>query len=82
VAFARAADAIAAAADAQDALALGSVRVRMGVHTGEPMVTPAGYVGVDVHRAARIMSAGHGGQVLFSETTRQLLDATVVARPR
>ena len=73
-AFARAGDAVAAAGEGQDALAGGPVRVRMGVHTGEPLVTAEGYVGADVHRAARIMSAGHGGQVLVSETTRQLLD--------
>ena len=80
VAFVRAADAVAAAAQAQEALATGPVRVRMGVHTGEPIVTGEGYVGADVHRAARIMSAGHGGQVLVSETTRQLLDASVELR--
>jgi class 3 adenylate cyclase len=76
VAFARAGDAVAAAGEAQDALATGPVRVRIGVHTGEPVVTEEGYVGTDVHRAARIMGAGHGGQVLLSETTRQLLDTT------
>ncbi len=74
VAFPRATDAVAAAEDAQRALADGPVRVRMGVHTGEPLVTDEGYVGVDVHSAARVMSAGHGGQVLVSETTRRLLD--------
>ena len=52
----------------------------MGVHTGEPIVTEEGYVGADVHRAARIMGAGHGGQVLVSETTQQLLDPTVDLR--
>ena len=80
VAFTRASDAVSAAADAQAALAEGPVRVRIGIHTGEPAVTEEGYVGVDVHRTARIMGAGHGGQVLLSETTRQLLDATVVLR--
>jgi class 3 adenylate cyclase len=74
--FARAGDAVAAAGEAQDALAGGPVRVRIGVHTGEPVVTGEGYVGADVHHAARIMSAGHGGQVLLSEATRQLLDTT------
>ena len=74
VAFARASDAVAAARDAQGALADGPVRVRIGIHTGEPVVTDEGYVGIDVHRAARIMGAGHGGQVLLSEATRQLLD--------
>jgi DNA-binding NarL/FixJ family response regulator/class 3 adenylate cyclase len=45
-----------------------SVRVRMGVHVGHPLVTDEGYTGIDVHRAARIGSAGHGGQVLLSAT--------------
>jgi len=73
VAFADAGSAVAAAGDIQAALAGGPVRVRIGIHTGEAVVTDEGYVGIDVHRAARIMSAGHGGQVLLSETTRQLL---------
>jgi predicted ATPase/class 3 adenylate cyclase len=73
VAFADAGSAVAAAGDAQAALAGGPVRVRIGIHTGEAVVTDEGYVGIDVHRAARIMSAGHGGQVLLSETTRQRL---------
>ncbi|MDP8931507.1 MAG: adenylate/guanylate cyclase domain-containing protein [Actinomycetota bacterium] len=80
VAFARASDAVAAAGEAQDALANGPVRVRIGVHTGEPIMTEEGYVGTDVHRAARIMGAGHGGQVLLSETTRRLLDTTAELR--
>jgi predicted ATPase/class 3 adenylate cyclase len=80
VVFARASDAVAAAGDAQDALAGGPVRVRIGVHTGEPVVTEEGYVGTDVHRAARIMGAGHGGQVLLSETTQRLLDSTAELR--
>jgi predicted ATPase len=71
VAFARAADALAAAREVQAALS-GPIRVRMGVHTGEPLVTDEGYVGIDVHRAARIASAGHGGQVLVSQSTREL----------
>ena len=73
-AFVRAGDAVAAAGAGQGALAAGPVNVRMGIHTGEPSVTDEGYVGADVHRAARIMSAGHGGQVLVSDTTRQLID--------
>jgi predicted ATPase/class 3 adenylate cyclase/Tfp pilus assembly protein PilF len=71
VAFARASDALAAARDAQTKLT-GPVRVRMGLHTGEPIVTEEGYVGVDVHRAARIAAAGHGGQILVSQSTRDL----------
>src|SRR5437867_4022666 len=64
VAFVRASDALAAAADGAAALEPGPIRVRMGVHTGEPVVTDEGYVGLDVHRAARIASAGYGGQIL------------------
>jgi predicted ATPase/class 3 adenylate cyclase len=51
-----------------------SLRVRIGLHTGEPLVVPPKFVGLDVHRAARIMAAGHGGQVLLSERTATLVD--------
>jgi predicted ATPase/class 3 adenylate cyclase len=74
IAFARASDAASAALEGQRALAGGRVRVRMGVHTGEPVVTAEGYVGIDVHHGARVMSAGHGGQVLVSQATRDLLE--------
>jgi predicted ATPase/class 3 adenylate cyclase len=80
VAFARATDAVSAAVAAQRALSYHvwpesvTVRVRMGLHTGEPHLASEGYVGLDVHRAARIMSAGHGGQVLLSRTTRELVE--------
>jgi predicted ATPase len=74
VVFSSATAAVAAAAEAQRSLAAGPVRVRMGLHTGEPALTGEGYVGIDVHRAARIGAAGHGGQVVVSETTRALLD--------
>ena len=74
VAFARATDAVGAAAAAQRALAGGPVKVRMGLHTGEPRLTAEGYVGLDVHRAARIAAVGHGGQVLLSQATRALVD--------
>jgi predicted ATPase len=77
VAFARATEAVAAAADAQGALAHGPVRVRMGLHTGEPLKGDEGYVGIDVHRAARIAAAGHGGQVLLSQATADLAGADV-----
>ncbi len=77
VAFARASNAVAAAADCQRALAGGPIRVRMGVHTGEPRLTDEGYVGLDVHKGARIAAVGHGGQVLLSQTTRVLVDADV-----
>jgi predicted ATPase/class 3 adenylate cyclase len=80
VAFARATDAVSAAVEMQRALAVhawpdgATVRVRVGLHTGEPQCSAEGYVGLDVHRAARIMSAGHGGQVLLSQTTRDLVE--------
>src|SRR6266702_3325560 len=80
VAFARASDAILAALAAQHALTTHpwpegvAVRVRMGLHTGEPSVVAEGYIGLDVHHAARIMSAAHGGQVLLSQTTRDLVE--------
>src|SRR6059058_6298331 len=78
VAFARAKDALAAAVEAQRGLANGPIRVRMGLHTGEPVVTDEGYVGIDVHRAARIAAAGHGGQVLLSQATRDLVAGEAV----
>jgi predicted ATPase/class 3 adenylate cyclase len=74
VAFSRAADALAAAGEAQRTLEPGPVRVRMGIHSGDPTVTDEGYVGLDVHRAARICATAHGGQTVVSETTRALLD--------
>jgi DNA-binding NarL/FixJ family response regulator/class 3 adenylate cyclase len=49
-------------------------RVRMGMHTGRPSLRAEGYFGIDVHRAARICQAGHGGQILLSEQTRRALD--------
>src|SRR5438034_1166605 len=80
VAFARATDAVSGAVAAQRALASlifpegVVVRVRMGLHTGEPTLSSEGYTGLDVHHAARLMSAGHGGQVLLSQTTRDLVE--------
>ncbi len=80
VAFARATDAVSAAVDGLHALVIHpwpenvEVRVRMGLHTGEPQLSSEGYVGIDVHHAARVMSAGHGGQVLLSQTTRDLVE--------
>jgi class 3 adenylate cyclase len=77
--FLRARDGAAAAVDAQRGLRAHEwpdgkeVRVRMGLHTGEPHVGDEGYLGIDVVRAARIAAAGHGGQILVSETTRALL---------
>jgi predicted ATPase/class 3 adenylate cyclase len=74
VAFSTAPAALAAAAEAQDALAAGPIRVRIGIHTGTPQVTDEGYVGADVHRAARIAAAGHGGQILVSSSTASLVE--------
>jgi class 3 adenylate cyclase len=77
--FPRARDALEAAVEAQRAHAAATwagdvdVRVRMGLHTGEPALHEEGYVGLDVVRAARICTVGRGGQILLSETTRALL---------
>ena len=77
--FRTASGAIRAAVDAQRALAAEAwpggedVRVRMGAHTGEGRLGTVDYVGLDVHRAARIAAAGHGGQVLLSDATRALV---------
>jgi predicted ATPase/class 3 adenylate cyclase len=79
VSFPRATEAVAAAVEIQQTLAEHTwpehveVRLRLGLHTGEPLVAEEGYVGIDVHRAARIGNAGHGGQVLLSETTSALV---------
>jgi predicted ATPase/class 3 adenylate cyclase len=77
-AFSDAGAAVRAAAEAQHALAehpweSQPIRVRIGIHTGEPLITGALYAGLDVHRGARVMAAGHGGQVLLSETTRAMV---------
>jgi predicted ATPase/class 3 adenylate cyclase len=78
IAFARAQQALSAAAAAQDALSAVewpegvALRVRIGIHTGEPLAISPRYVGLDVHKAARIMAAGHGGQVVVSQATREL----------
>src|SRR3954454_11727333 len=72
VAFPTAPGALEAAAEAQAVLASGPLSVRMGLHTGTPLASGDGYVGVDVHRAARISASGHGGQVLVSASTAAL----------
>jgi class 3 adenylate cyclase len=80
VAFRSASEAVAAAAAAQRGLAAHAwldgceVRVRMGIHSGEAAAANAGYLGLSVHRAARVAAVGHGGQVLLSSTTRELVD--------
>ncbi|NOR89143.1 MAG: hypothetical protein GQ524_02720 [Anaerolineales bacterium] len=79
VSFPRATQAVSAAVDIQRTLHDHNwpdgvnVRLRMGLHTGEPLSWDEGYVGIDVHRAARIAHVGHGGQVLLSETTTSLV---------
>jgi hypothetical protein len=75
-AFPTAPGALAAATEATHALRGGPIRVRMGLHTGSPHLTEEGYVGADVHRAARIAAAGHGGQILVSAATAALLHGT------
>ena len=74
VAFPTAPGAVAAADAGQRALESGPIRVRMGLHTGTPTLTAEGYVGVDVHRGARVAALAHGGQVLVTEATTALLD--------
>ncbi len=79
VVFSRATQAVSAAVEAQRKIAEHvwpegvAVQVRMGIHTGEPWSGEEGYVGMDVHRAARVAHVGHGGQVLLSETTTALV---------
>jgi predicted ATPase/class 3 adenylate cyclase len=73
-AFPRASAAVACAARLQRDLAETPLHIRIGLHTGQPVLTPTGYVGLDVPRAARICSAAHGGQVLISQTTRELVE--------
>ena len=74
VAFPTAPGAAAAARDGQDGSCTGGpIRVRMGLHTGAPTLTAEGYVGIDVHRGARVAALAHGGQVALSPTTAALL---------
>ena len=83
--FERAGDAVEAAAEIQHSLLRESwtpdaaVRLRIGIHTGEPELTADGYVGVDVHIAARLCSAAHGGQVIVSQAVRELVGAEPLA---
>jgi class 3 adenylate cyclase len=76
--FQRASDAVASSLRAQEALTGSPVRVRMGLHTGEPQLTADGYVGLVLHKGARIGAVAHGGQVLLSHATRDLVEADVV----
>jgi predicted ATPase len=72
--FASARDAVACARETQERLASTPIRVRIGLHSGEALVAGGHYVGLDVHRAARVAAAGHGGQILLSPTTAALLE--------
>ena len=72
--FADPGQALAAAAQSQEALAQSEAKVRMGLHTGELQLTGEGYAGRELHRAARIAASGHGGQIVVSAATRALLD--------
>jgi predicted ATPase/DNA-binding SARP family transcriptional activator len=74
-AFPTAGGAIEAAVAAQRGVVGTELSIRVGVHTGEPLLLPTGYVGLDVPRAARICTAAHGGQVLVSQSTRELVES-------
>ncbi len=73
-AFPTARSAVTAVSEAMQGLDGGPIRIRVGIHSGNPGLDPPKYVGLDVHHAARIMSAGHGGQVVLSPTTVALLE--------
>jgi predicted ATPase/class 3 adenylate cyclase len=75
LAFPTAGGALEAAMAATEELASGPIRVRIGIHTGTPHLTVEGYVGEDVHLGARIAASGHGGQVLLSRETSELVEA-------
>jgi predicted ATPase len=77
-AFADATEAAAAARAGQETLASGAVSVRMGLHTGEPLLRGDHYVGDDVHLGARVAACGHGGQVVLTKATRDLLDGAAL----
>jgi len=85
MAFPRASDAIAGAVAAQQALRRHPwpenmvLEVRMGLHTGEPIAVSGEYVGLDLHRAARISQAAHGGQILLSSATASLVEGNLPA---
>ena len=79
LAFPTAPGALEAARGITEGLSRSSIHVRMGLHTGTPLLTDEGYVGPDVHRAARIAASGHGGQVLVSSSTAALLEGDSLA---
>ena len=73
-AFSSPRDAVSAVSEAMEGLRDGPISIRVGIHTGSPEPDPPKYVGMDVHTAARIMSSGHGGQVVVSPTIAALVD--------
>ena len=75
--FASAPDAVSAVSEAMAGLQEGPIAIRVGIHTGSPALDPPKYVGMDVHTAARIMSSGHGGQVVVSPSTAKLVDVAL-----
>ena len=85
VVFTTATEAVAAAVDAERGLAEHdwpegrTLRVRIGLHTGEPQVHEDDYIGIDIHRAARIMATAHGGQIVISQATHALVSETLPA---
>ena len=80
-AFSTGPGALAAAAAFTERLASGPIRVRVGLHTGTPLLTEEGYIGTDVHKGARIAAAGHGGQVLVSAATAPLVEVQLLVLP-
>ena len=81
VVFAQASSAVEAAQAINVGLASGPIRIRMGLHTGTPLVTEEGYVGDDVHWGARIAASGHGGQVVLSSPTAELVHESFSLAP-
>jgi predicted ATPase/class 3 adenylate cyclase len=78
-AFSSAHEAVSAVSEAMEGLQHGPIAIRVGIHTGSPELDPPKYVGIDVHTAARIMSAGHGGQVVVSPSTAALLETPLLS---
>ncbi len=76
-AFPTAPGAVVAASAIRDGLASGPIQVRVGLHTGTPLLTSEGYVGDDVHFGARVSASGHGGQVVLSKATADLVEASL-----
>jgi hypothetical protein len=76
-AFPTAQGALAAASEITSALAHGAIRVRIGLHTGKPRLSDEGYVGKEVHFAARVAATGHGGQIVLSKATAEVIDGSL-----